>query len=52
MAGLAFGSNDSLFTRMLKFQQRDCEKPLARLSADNILGCELSHHYPGLVVLG
>lgn len=53
MAGLAFGSNDSqLFTRMLKFQQRDYEKPLARLSADNVLGCELSHYYPGLVVLG
>lgn len=53
MAGLAFGSNDSqLYARMLKFQQCDCEKPLPRLSADNVLGRELLHYYPGLVVLG
>lgn len=37
---------------MLKFQQLDCEKPLARLSTDNVHGRELLHYYPGLVVLG
>lgn len=52
-ADLAFGSHNSqLFTRMLKFQQLDCEKPLARLSTDNVHGHELLHYYPGLVVLG
>lgn len=51
MADLAFGSHDSqLFARMPKFQQWECEKSLARLSSDNVLGRELSRYYPGLVV--